>query len=346
MQAAKLAAKRAATAAVKAEDEGEESSSEDEEEDPEKLISEKTQAQVQQLLQAAFPGCWVFACGGGARGLVSGRRRRRGKQGQSCVRPGGWQSERRVELACQRIPFTACSMVWQVLHCWPRCAACSRCCPQIFETLLKIRRRDQSIYQPDAKFYSSEEEEEEEGEDGAAAGAAAASLCVAWGGRRRLGLAGAGLREGVARRAWLPNRAPQTEPAAAASASARALAGEKKGKKERPMYLKDVLYKQAVEGGPDDSSGAALHWCYALALRCLPRLDRCLLAVVSAAASAVHLGVQHLGPIMHAACCAPALPHACPIRPSRCSHLQRTRALRQPPSSSSRAARTPRSRRS
>lgn len=43
---------------------------------------------------------------------------------------------------------------------------------QIFETLLKIRRRDQSIYQPDAKFYSSEEEEEEEeGEAGGAAGA-------------------------------------------------------------------------------------------------------------------------------------------------------------------------------
>lgn len=34
--------------------------------------------------------------------------------------------------------------------------------------------------------------------------------------------------------------------------------GEKKAKKERPMYLKDVLYKQAVEGGADDSSGAAL----------------------------------------------------------------------------------------
>lgn len=34
--------------------------------------------------------------------------------------------------------------------------------------------------------------------------------------------------------------------------------GEKKAKKERPMYLKDVLYKQAVEGGADDSSGAAV----------------------------------------------------------------------------------------
>ena len=39
--------------------------------------------------------------------------------------------------------------------------------PQIFETLLKIRRRDQSIYEPASKFYSSESEEEE-GEDGEA----------------------------------------------------------------------------------------------------------------------------------------------------------------------------------
>ena len=49
-----------------------------------------------------------------------------------------------------------------------------------------------------------------------------------------------------------------TWPATAASA------GEKKAKKERPMYLKDVLYKQAVEGGADDSSGAALHLCCSL----------------------------------------------------------------------------------
>jgi hypothetical protein len=40
---------------------------------------------------------------------------------------------------------------------------------QIFETLLKIRRRDQSIYDAQAKFYSSDSEEDEE-EAAAAAG--------------------------------------------------------------------------------------------------------------------------------------------------------------------------------
>jgi protein KRI1 len=37
---------------------------------------------------------------------------------------------------------------------------------QIFETLMKIRSRDQSIYDKEAKFYSSESEEEEAGPAG------------------------------------------------------------------------------------------------------------------------------------------------------------------------------------
>lgn len=40
---------------------------------------------------------------------------------------------------------------------------------QIFETLLKIRRRDQSIYDAQAKFYSSDSEEEGDEEEAAAA---------------------------------------------------------------------------------------------------------------------------------------------------------------------------------
>jgi hypothetical protein len=50
---------------------------------------------------------------------------------------------------------------------------------QLLETLLKIRAKDQSIYAPDAKFYSSGEEEEEEeggGERDGAAGKAAGAM--------------------------------------------------------------------------------------------------------------------------------------------------------------------------
>ena len=54
--AGKKAERAAATAAVQAEEE-EESSSEDEEEDPEKLISEKTQAQVGLGAGVACGGC-------------------------------------------------------------------------------------------------------------------------------------------------------------------------------------------------------------------------------------------------------------------------------------------------
>eukprot|EP00887_Chlorella_sp_A99_P002553 scaffold6.g2553.t1 len=74
---------------------------------------------------------------------------------------------------------------------------------QILDTLAKIRARDASIYQPDAKFYSSSEGEEEEG-----------------GGE---------------------------EPE-----------GGKQGGKAKPMYLKDVLFKQAMEGeqsSSDDDEG-------------------------------------------------------------------------------------------
>lgn len=59
---------------------------------------------------------------------------------------------------------------------------------QIFETLMKIKRKDKSIYDKDAKFYSSEEESDGEG------------------GKRA-----------------------------------------KKKRKEKPMYLKDVVYKEAMD---------------------------------------------------------------------------------------------------
>jgi protein KRI1 len=61
---------------------------------------------------------------------------------------------------------------------------------QIFETLMKIRRKDKSIYDKEAKFYSSDDGEGEDGEEG---------------GRK------------------------------------------KKTKKEKPMYLKDVVYKEAMD---------------------------------------------------------------------------------------------------
>ncbi|KAL4428120.1 hypothetical protein ABPG75_002209 [Micractinium tetrahymenae] len=66
---------------------------------------------------------------------------------------------------------------------------------QIFETLLKIRDKDASIYQPETKFYSSEEEAEE----------------------------GEGAEDGAG------------------------------SKKERPMYLKDIVYQQALQEGGTDS---------------------------------------------------------------------------------------------
>lgn len=62
---------------------------------------------------------------------------------------------------------------------------------QIFETLMKIKQRDKSIYDKEAKFYSSEEEESDEEEDG------------------------------------------EEKP--------------KKKQKEKPMYLKDVVYKEAMD---------------------------------------------------------------------------------------------------
>lgn len=56
---------------------------------------------------------------------------------------------------------------------------------QIFETLLKIRAKDASIYQPEAKFYSSSSEDEGEEDQGGGAGASAGE------GRQGQGMAGA-----------------------------------------------------------------------------------------------------------------------------------------------------------
>ncbi|KAL4445294.1 hypothetical protein ABPG77_011119 [Micractinium sp. CCAP 211/92] len=68
---------------------------------------------------------------------------------------------------------------------------------QIFETLLKIRAKDASIYQPETKFYSSSSSEDEDEGEQAGRGAGA--------------------------------------------------------KRERPMYLKDIVYQQALQEGGTDS---------------------------------------------------------------------------------------------
>lgn len=162
--ATKKAEKAAAAAVVEAEEDEEPSSSEDEEEDPERLISEKQQAQARSTVcrtrqrLVVLPRCRArvgpAACYAGWEGCVMLLDPTQGDQ----RRPAVPLSER-----C--------------------CVARSLLPLQIFETLLKIRRRDQSIYQPDSKFYSSEEEEEEaEGEDGGTAGALAGGAGVAKGG--------------------------------------------------------------------------------------------------------------------------------------------------------------------
>lgn len=149
------AAKRVGAAGGGAGEEGgsdEDSSSEDEDEDAERIISEKTQAQVR--CRHRLPGA-RDAC---TRHLVA---------------------QRSARWSCSTVPADRGSTTGQPaarscwiclptgLSNWPPSATTSPACAppcvvQIFETLLKIRRRDQSIYQPDAKFYSSGESEGED----------------------------------------------------------------------------------------------------------------------------------------------------------------------------------------
>lgn len=107
---------------------------------------------------------------------------------------------------------------------------------QIFETLMKIRSRDASIYDKEAKFYSSASEEEEEEEEGGPAGEHKPQQGAA---RPR-----AGSPRTLARMRTHPSHAAARRPPPAAGPQAA---------RERPMYLKDVIYKQAMEGGADAS---------------------------------------------------------------------------------------------
>jgi len=82
---------------------------------------------------------------------------------------------------------------------------------KIFETLMKIRNKDESIYNKEAKFFSSDDEEDDDDDDD-------------------------------------EDGAPTNNQAAAAAAAV---------KKDKPMYLKDVIYQQALadqeQGGSSDS---------------------------------------------------------------------------------------------
>ena len=128
---------------------------------------------------------------------------------------------------------------------------------QIFETLLRIRRRDSSIYDRQARFYSSSSDDEEGGKQSAQGEAHRRKLALL--DLRHLLVPGSGglpaveldLRAGGG--TCLPGISVHPAQSCLLTAWQRpccASAGSGGAAKlGRPLYLKDLQYRQAMEGG-------------------------------------------------------------------------------------------------